>query len=29
MVLPAGGFIAVGLLMAAFNWVDSRYLKKG
>ena len=29
MILPAGGFIAVGLLMAAFNWVDTRYLKKG
>jgi Na+-translocating ferredoxin:NAD+ oxidoreductase subunit E len=28
MILPAGGFIAVGLLMAAFNWVDTRYLKK-
>jgi electron transport complex protein RnfE len=28
MVRPAGGFIAVGLLMAAFNWVDTRYLKK-
>ena len=28
MILPAGGFITVGLLMAAFNWVDSKYLKK-
>jgi Na+-translocating ferredoxin:NAD+ oxidoreductase subunit E len=28
MILPAGGFITVGLLMAAFNWVDTRYLKK-
>ena len=28
MVLPAGGFIAVGLLMATFNWIDTRYLKK-
>lgn len=28
MVLPAGGFIAVGLLMAMFNWVDLKYLKK-
>jgi len=26
MVLPAGGFLAVGLLMAAFNWVDVKYL---
>ena len=26
MVLPAGGFLAVGLLMAAFNWVDMKYL---
>lgn len=26
-ILPAGGFIAVGLLMAFFNWIDSRYLK--
>lgn len=29
MVLPAGGFLAVGILMAAFNWLDTRYLKKG
>lgn len=29
MVLPAGGFLAVGILMALFNWIDSRYLKKG
>ncbi|MBI4691254.1 MAG: electron transport complex subunit RsxE [Nitrospirae bacterium] len=28
MVLPAGGFLAVGILMAAFNWVDAKYLKK-
>lgn len=28
MILPAGGFFAVGILMAAFNWIDSRYLKK-
>jgi len=28
MVLPAGGFLAVGILMAAFNWVDTKYLKK-
>lgn len=26
MVLPAGGFLAVGILMAAFNWVDTKYL---
>jgi electron transport complex protein RnfE len=24
MVLPAGGFFAVGLLMGFFNWVDAR-----
>ncbi|TAL24759.1 MAG: electron transport complex subunit RsxE [Nitrospirae bacterium] len=29
MVLPAGGFLAVGILMAAFNWLDTKYLKKG
>ncbi|MBI3592341.1 MAG: electron transport complex subunit RsxE [Nitrospirae bacterium] len=28
MILPAGGFFAVGILMAFFNWVDARYLKK-
>lgn len=28
MILPAGGFIAVGVLMAFFNWIDNRYLKK-
>jgi electron transport complex protein RnfE len=28
MVLPAGGFLAVGLLMALFNWIDARYMKK-
>jgi electron transport complex protein RnfE len=28
MILPAGGFFAVGILMAAFNWIDARY-KKG
>ncbi|MBF0557924.1 MAG: electron transport complex subunit RsxE [Nitrospirae bacterium] len=27
LVLPAGGFLAVGLLMALFNWIDTRYLK--
>lgn len=25
MVLPAGGFLAVGVLMAFFNWVDIRF----
>jgi len=29
MVLPAGGFLAVGILMAFFNWIDVRYMKKG
>lgn len=29
MILPAGGFFAVGILMALFNWIDIRYLKKG
>jgi len=29
MILPAGGFFAVGILMALFNWIDSRYMKKG
>lgn len=28
MILPAGGFFAVGILMAAFNWIDTKY-KKG
>ena len=28
MVLPAGGFLAVGILMAAFNWLDTKYMKK-
>lgn len=28
MVLPAGGFLAVGILMAAFNWIDTKYMKK-
>ncbi len=27
-ILPAGGFLAVGILMAFFNWIDMRYLKK-
>ncbi len=25
LVLPAGGFLSVGLLMALFNWLDARY----
>ena len=28
MVLPAGGFLAVGILMAVFNWLGNKYLKK-
>ena len=28
MILPAGGFLAVGILMALFNWIDTRYLKR-
>ncbi|MEW6570732.1 MAG: electron transport complex subunit RsxE [Nitrospirota bacterium] len=28
MILPAGGFFAVGILMALFNWVNTRYEKK-
>ncbi|HAK88008.1 MAG: electron transport complex subunit RsxE [Nitrospirae bacterium GWC2_46_6] len=27
MILPAGGFFAVGILMALFNWIDVKYLK--
>jgi Na+-translocating ferredoxin:NAD+ oxidoreductase subunit E len=27
-ILPAGGFFAVGILMALFNWIDARYMKK-
>lgn len=27
MILPAGGFLAVGILMALFNWIDAKYLK--
>jgi electron transport complex protein RnfE len=27
LILPAGGFFAVGILMAAFNWIDARYRK--
>ncbi len=25
MIMPAGGFLAVGLLMAFFNWIDIRF----
>lgn len=25
MILPAGGFLAVGILMAFFNWIDIRF----
>ena len=25
-ILPAGGFFTIGLLMAAMNWIDKRYL---
>lgn len=28
MILPAGGFFAVGILMALFNWIDIRFFKK-
>ncbi len=28
-ILPAGGFLAVGILMALFNWIDVRFFKKG
>ncbi len=28
MILPAGGFFAVGILMALFNWIDMRVSKK-
>jgi electron transport complex protein RnfE len=28
MVLPAGGFLSVGILMALFNWVNATYLHK-
>jgi len=28
MLLPAGGFFAVGILMGFFNWIDARYLRK-
>jgi len=29
MILPAGGFFAVGILMAFFNWVDIKFSQKG
>jgi Na+-translocating ferredoxin:NAD+ oxidoreductase subunit E len=29
IVLPAGGFFAVGILMALFNWFYARYASKG
>ncbi len=29
MIMPAGGFLAVGLLMAFFNWMDVRFGKAG
>ena len=28
MILPAGGFLAVGILMAFFNWINARYAAK-
>lgn len=28
MVLPTGGFFAVGILMGLFNWIDKRYITK-
>ena len=28
MILPAGGFLAVGILMALFNWINARYAAK-
>ena len=28
MILPAGGFFAVGILMGFFNWIDIWYAKK-
>lgn len=27
-ILPAGGFLAVGILMAFFNWIDIKFFKK-
>jgi len=29
MILPAGGFFAVGILMGFFNWMSMRNAKKG
>lgn len=29
MILPAGGFLAVGVLMAFFNWMEFRFSGKG
>lgn len=29
LILPAGGFFAVGILMAAFNWVYAKYFSAG
>ena len=29
LILPAGGFFAVGILMGAFNWVYARYFSSG
>ena len=29
LILPAGGFFAVGILMAAFNWVYAKYFSSG
>jgi electron transport complex protein RnfE len=28
MILPAGGFFAVGILMGFFNWMEKRFFKK-
>ncbi|TAN37861.1 MAG: electron transport complex subunit RsxE [Nitrospirae bacterium] len=28
LILPAGGFFAVGILMALFNWINARYAAK-
>jgi electron transport complex protein RnfE len=29
MILPTGGFLAVGILMAFFNWIEIRFFDKG
>lgn len=29
LILPAGGFFAVGILMAAFNWMYAKYFSAG